>query len=142
MALSTDKAAAHINLYGATKMCSDKLFIAANNYVGNSKLNFVVVRYGNVLGSRGSVLLNFQEQKINGVLKITDPNMTRFSITLAESVKFVLKSLTTTKGGEIVIPKLPSYNILKLAKAVDAKCKIKIIGIRPGKKIHESDYIS
>ena len=137
VALSTDKAAAPINLYGATKMCSDKLFIAANNYVGNSKLNFVVVRYGNVLGSRGSVLLNFQEQKINGVLKITDPNMTRFSITLAESVKFVLKSLTTTKGGEILIPKLPSYNILKLAKAVDAKCKIKIIGIRPGEKIHE-----
>lgn len=137
IALSTDKAAAPINLYGATKMCSDKLFVAANNLVGNKSINFSVVRYGNVLGSRGSVLLNFLEQQNSGILKITNKEMTRFSITLQESVNFVLKAIKISNGGEILVPKLPSYNILTLAKAVNSKCKIKVIGIRPGEKINE-----
>ena len=137
IALSTDKAAAPINLYGATKLCSDKLFVAANNYAGVKNLSFSVVRYGNVMGSRGSVIPFFMEQSQKGKLSITDPEMTRFNITLNESVSMVLFALKNNLGGEIFVPKIPSYKILELAKAIGPKCKLEFIGIRQGEKIHE-----
>tara|TARA_Y100000748_G_scaffold304192_1_gene312516 strand:- start:3794 stop:4795 length:1002 start_codon:yes stop_codon:yes gene_type:complete len=137
IALSTDKAAAPINLYGATKLASDKLFTAANNFSGGHDIKLSVVRYGNVLGSRGSVVPFFIKKKQNGILPITDKNMTRFSITLDEGVNFVFKSLDKMWGGEIFVPKIPSYRILDIAKAVAPNCKIEVVGIRPGEKLHE-----
>ncbi len=137
IALSTDKAAAPINIYGATKLTSDKLFIAANNYKGWHDVKFSVVRYGNVMGSRGSVIPFFLSQKKEGVLTVTDERMTRFNITLQEGVEFVIKNLERMWGGELFVPKIPSYKILDVAKAVDGNCKIKIIGLRPGEKLHE-----
>jgi UDP-N-acetylglucosamine 4,6-dehydratase/5-epimerase len=137
IALSTDKAANPINLYGATKLCSDKLFIAGNSYVGRDTTTFSVVRYGNVFGSRGSVIPFFLKCREDGVLPITDPRMTRFWITLEQGVHFVLDCLQRMVGGELFVPKLPSMNILDLAKAVAPECKIEIIGIRPGEKLHE-----
>ena len=138
IALSTDKACSPINLYGATKLASDKLFTAANLFKGGKKINFSVVRYGNVLGSRGSVVPVFLKQnKTNSPFTITDNNMTRFNITLAEAVKFVINCVNIMKGGEIFVPKIPSYKILDLVKAINNKKKIKYIGLRPGEKIHE-----
>lgn len=137
VALSTDKAVSPINLYGASKLCSDKLFISANNIVGNKKKIFSVVRYGNVMGSRGSVIPVFLEQKKRGTIKVTDPSMTRFNITMTDSIKLVLHALDKSLGGEIFVPKIPSYKILTLAKAIGEKSKIKIVGVRPGEKIHE-----
>lgn len=137
VALSTDKAAAPINLYGATKLCSDKLFIAANNMKGNRDLSFSVVRYGNVLGSRGSVVPFFLSQKKNGELPITHEEMTRFNITLEEGVDMVLYAIENSWGGELFVPKIASYKILDLAKAVAPDCKLKMIGVRAGEKIHE-----
>jgi UDP-N-acetylglucosamine 4,6-dehydratase (inverting) len=137
IALSTDKAAAPINLYGATKLCSDKLFIAANNYIGARNLKLSVVRYGNVMGSRGSVIPFFLSKKSAGVLPITDERMTRFNITLEEGVDFVIKNLQRMWGGELFVPKIPSYRILDLAKAVVPQASIEVVGIRPGEKIHE-----
>ncbi|NBU70249.1 MAG: UDP-N-acetylglucosamine 4,6-dehydratase (inverting) [Bacteroidetes bacterium] len=136
VALSTDKAAAPINLYGATKLCSDKLFVAANNYVGK-KTTFTVVRYGNVMGSRGSVIPFFLEKAKTGELPITDPMMTRFNITLQEGVNMVLWALKNALGGEIFVPKIPSYRITDVAKAIGPSCCQKIVGIRPGEKVHE-----
>ncbi len=137
IALSTDKAAAPINLYGATKLTSDKLFVAANNFKGGRDIKFSVVRYGNVMGSRGSVIPFFQKQKKSGFIPITDDRMTRFNITLREGVDFVLSCLKKMWGGEIFVPKIPSYGILDVAKAIAPDCDIKIIGIRPGEKLHE-----
>ncbi|MBL0049377.1 MAG: UDP-N-acetylglucosamine 4,6-dehydratase (inverting) [Bacteroidetes bacterium] len=137
VALSTDKACAPINLYGATKLTSDKLFIAANNVKGKKEIKFSVVRYGNVMGSNGSVIPFFIKKKSEGVLPITDPNMTRFNITLQEGVNMVLHALETAWGGELFVPKIPSYKILDVAKAVAPNCEHKITGIRPGEKIHE-----
>jgi UDP-N-acetylglucosamine 4,6-dehydratase len=138
IALSTDKASQPINLYGATKLCSDKLFIHANNYVGISKTKFAVVRYGNVMGSRGSVIPLFKKQAKNGVLTITDKRMTRFWISLEEAVTFVLTSFTIMQGRELFIPKIPSMKIIDLAQVLAPKAKIEITGIRPGEKLHES----
>lgn len=137
IALSTDKAAAPINLYGATKLTSDKLFVAANNIKGARDARFGVVRYGNVMGSRGSVIPYFWERRDDGVLPITDERMTRFNITLQQGVDFVLMCLRTMWGGEIFVPKIPSYRILDVAAAVAPSCETKVIGIRPGEKIHE-----
>lgn len=137
VALSTDKAAAPINLYGATKLCSDKLFIAANNIKGNRDLKFSVVRYGNVMGSRGSVIPFFLARKAEGVLPITDPEMTRFNISLQQGVDMVLWSLENAWGGEILVPKIPSYRVIDVATAIAPECKQRIIGVRPGEKIHE-----
>ncbi len=137
VALSTDKAAAPVNLYGATKLTSDKLFISANNYLGGKNIKFSVVRYGNVMGSRGSVIPLFLEQKKNGLLKITDKRMTRFNITLKQSVEFVIRSINMMWGGEIFVPKIPSYRILDLATAIAPDCPREFIGIRPGEKISE-----
>lgn len=137
IALSTDKAANPINLYGATKLCSDKLFIAGNSYVGRDDTIFSVVRYGNVVGSRGSVIPLFLKQKETGVLTITDLQMTRFWITLEQGVNFVLRCLEQMVGGELFVPKLPSMKIMDIAKAMAPECKIKFIGIRPGEKLHE-----
>ncbi len=137
IALSTDKAAAPINLYGATKLASDKLFVAANNYSGNHDIKFSVVRYGNVLGSRGSVIPFFQKKAITGILPITDKRMTRFNITLQNGVDFVLQCLDKMWGGELFVPKIPSYKILDVAKAIAPDCKYEIVGIRPGEKLHE-----
>lgn len=137
VALSTDKAAAPINLYGATKLCSDKLFVAANNFKGNRDIKFSVVRYGNVMGSRGSVIPFFLKKRQEGVLPITDERMTRFNITLEEGVQLVLDALERMWGGEIFVPKISSYKILDVAKAVAPECQIKYIGIRPGEKLHE-----
>lgn len=137
IALSTDKAAAPINLYGATKLTSDKLFIAANNYKGFRDIKFSVVRYGNVMGSRGSVIPFFLKHKSNGYLPITDKEMTRFNITLDEGVDFVLKCFKNMWGGELFVPKIPSYRILDVAKAVAPNIEFKIVGVRPGEKIHE-----
>ena len=136
IALSTDKASSPINLYGATKLCSDKLFIAANNIKGSKNIKFSVVRYGNVLGSRGSVVPMFLSLK-NNEFPITDKRMTRFNITIDQAIKFVLKSIKEAFGGEIFIPKIPSYRIIDVAKAVNNNCKLKLIGIRPGEKLHE-----
>lgn len=137
MALSTDKAANPINLYGATKLCSDKLFTAANSYAGAKNTHFSVVRYGNVMGSRGSVIPFFLSMRDKGMLPITDPRMTRFWITLDQAVEFVLKSLERMKDGEVFVPKIPSMNIMDLAKAICPECDTKIVGIRPGEKLHE-----
>jgi len=139
VALSTDKASNPINLYGATKLCSDKLFTAANVYRGfDQATTFTVVRYGNVVGSRGSVVPFFKERAQTGVLPITDPRMTRFWITLDQGVHFVLHVLELSKGGEIFVPKIPSMKITDLAQAIAPDCKREIVGIRPGEKIHES----
>jgi UDP-N-acetylglucosamine 4,6-dehydratase len=137
VALSTDKAAAPINLYGATKLCSDKLFIAANNIKGTRDLRFSVVRYGNVMGSRGSVIPFFLEKAKAGVLPITDPAMTRFNISLSEGVAMVLWAIEQALGGELFVPKIPSYRITDVAEAIGPGCKKPITGIRPGEKIHE-----
>lgn len=137
VALSTDKAAAPINLYGATKLCSDKLFIAANNIKGSRDLRFSVVRYGNVMGSRGSVIPFFLEKAKAGVLPITDPAMTRFNISLNEGVQMVFWALDNALGGEVFVPKIPSYRIADVAEAIGPSCEKPIIGIRPGEKIHE-----
>ena len=137
LAISTDKASAPINLYGATKLVSDKLFISANNYKGKRKIIFSVTRYGNVMGSRGSVIPHFINQKKQGYIEITHKDMTRFNITLEDAIKFVINNLKNMQGGEIFIPKLHSYNIMDLKQAISIKCKTKFIGIRPGEKIHE-----
>jgi len=137
IALSTDKAANPINLYGATKLCSDKLFIAGNAYSGKAKTRFSVVRYGNVVGSRGSVIPFFVKKKQSGKIPITDKRMTRFWITLEQGVKFVIKSLELMHGGEIFVPKIPSMNIMDLAKAIAPNCEFEFVGIRPGEKLHE-----
>lgn len=137
IALSTDKAANPINLYGATKLCSDKLFVAANSYSGYHDTRFSVVRYGNVVGSRGSVIPFFLKMKATGVIPITDPRMTRFWLTLSQGVEFVLGSLSRMHGGEIFVPKIPSMNILELVQAIAPDCKTKVVGIRPGEKLHE-----
>lgn len=137
VALSTDKAAAPINLYGATKLVSDKLFIAANNMKGKRNITFSAVRYGNVLGSRGSVIPFFLKQREAGILPITDPNMTRFNITLQQGVDLVLHAIEYSLGSELFVPKIPSFRITDVAMAVSPNCKQKIIGIRPGEKLHE-----
>jgi UDP-N-acetylglucosamine 4,6-dehydratase (inverting) len=137
VALSTDKAAAPINLYGATKLCSDKLFTAANNIKGRRDIRFSVVRYGNVMGSRGSLIPFFLKQRDSGVLPITDPAMTRFNISLQEGVEMVLWALDKAAGGEIFVPKIPSYRVTDVAKAIGPECEHPVIGIRPGEKIHE-----
>jgi UDP-N-acetylglucosamine 4,6-dehydratase len=137
VALSTDKACAPINLYGATKLTSDKLFVAANNIRGNKSIRFSVVRYGNVMGSNGSVVPFFLSKRNTGILPITDTKMTRFNISLADGVDMVLHALEYAWGGEIYIPKIPSYRITDVAKAVCPDCEISVVGIRPGEKIHE-----
>ena len=137
IALSTDKAAAPINLYGATKLCSDKLFTAANNIRGGRDIRFAVVRYGNVLGSRGSVVPFFLDRRQTGVLPITDPEMTRFNICLQEGVDMVLWAWQNAHGGEIFVPKIPSYRVTDLAQAIGPECEHPIVGIRPGEKLHE-----
>jgi len=137
VALSTDKAAAPINLYGATKLASDKLFIAANNIRGANPIKFSVVRYGNVMGSNGSVIPFFLKKRKEGILPITDPCMTRFNISLEEGVDMVLHALHTAWGGELFVPKIPSYKIMDVAMAIGPDCKHDIVGIRPGEKIHE-----
>jgi UDP-N-acetylglucosamine 4,6-dehydratase len=137
VALSTDKAAAPINLYGATKLCSDKLILAANNIKGSRSLSLSVVRYGNVLGSRGSVVPFFLKQASSGILPITNSEMTRFNITLDESIDMVLWAMENTIGGELLVPKIPSYRILDVAEAIGPSCKKPIIGLRPGEKLHE-----
>ena len=137
IALSSDKAVNPINLYGATKLCADKLFIAGNSYSGDAKTRFSIVRYGNVYNSRGSVVPFFREEAKKGVLPVTDPKMTRFWITLEQGVAFLLKCLGLMQGGEIFIPKIPSFRIIDLAKVIAAGCKVKIVGIRPGEKVNE-----
>ncbi|MEY2357598.1 UDP-N-acetylglucosamine 4,6-dehydratase (inverting) [Lysinibacillus capsici] len=138
IALSTDKACAPVNLYGATKLASDKLFVAANAYVGEKKTRFAVVRYGNVVGSRGSVVPFFKKIKETGILPVTDERMTRFWITLDQGVQFVLDNLERMHGGEIFVPKIPSMKVIDLAQAIAPECEIKVIGIRPGEKLHEA----
>jgi UDP-N-acetylglucosamine 4,6-dehydratase (inverting) len=137
IALSTDKAASPLNLYGATKLCLEKLFTSSNNYVGNQKISFSCIRYGNVLGSRGSVLPLFLEQEKKNFFTITDSRMTRFNIMIEDCIKIVFFALKYSVGGEIIIPKVSSINIVDLAKAINSKKKIKYIGIRPGEKLHE-----
>lgn len=137
IALSTDKAAAPVNLYGATKLCSDKLFVASNNLMGRRKLRMSVVRYGNVIGSRGSVVPFFLERRGSGVLPVTHPEMTRFNISLEDGVELVLSAIQNSWGGEIFVPKIPSYRLLDVAKAIAPKAKHDIVGIRPGEKLHE-----
>lgn len=137
MAISTDKAVHPVNLYGATKMAAEKLFIQGNSYSGKSGTRFSCVRYGNVVGSRGSVIPLFLEQKKTGVITITDKKMTRFFITLEEGVRFVIECINRMKGGEIFIPKIPSMKIIDIAEAIAPKAEKKVIGIRPGEKIHE-----
>lgn len=137
VALSTDKASNPINLYGATKLCSDKLFVAGNSYSGENGSKFAVVRYGNVLGSRGSVIPFFLNQKKNGTLPITDERMTRFWITLDQGVDLVFKAFENMHGGEIFVPKIPSMKVIDVAKAVAPECTLKSVGIRPGEKLHE-----
>jgi UDP-N-acetylglucosamine 4,6-dehydratase len=138
IALSTDKACNPINLYGATKLCSDKLFTAINTDGDINRTNFTVVRYGNVLGSRGSVVPFFKERSKTGALPITDPRMTRFWITLDQAVHFVIRTLELARGGEIFVPRIPSMRIIDLAQAIAPDCKLETVGIRPGEKIHES----
>lgn len=138
VALSTDKASNPINLYGATKLCSDKLFVAGNSYAGAGGTQFSVVRYGNVIGSRGSVMPFFMNAAESGVLPITDDRMTRFLITLDQGVDLVFNALTASIGGEIFVPKIPSMKMVDVARAIAPKCEIKITGIRPGEKLHES----
>lgn len=137
VALSTDKAANPVNLYGATKLCSDKLFISGNSYAGSKDTRFSVVRYGNVVGSRGSVIPFFKKMKETGVITITDPRMTRFWITLEQGVEFVVNSMQRMQGGEIFVPKIPSMKITDLADAIAPGCRHEYIGIRPGEKLHE-----
>lgn len=137
IALSTDKAANPINLYGATKLCSDKLFTSGNSYAGANGTRFSVVRYGNVVGSRGSVVPFFLKMRETGVLPITDPRMTRFWITLEQGVDFVLKGLQRMQGGEIFVPKIPSMKVTDLAAAIAPECRTEVVGIRPGEKLHE-----
>ena len=137
VALSTDKAAAPVNLYGATKLAADKLFVAANNFAGGHDIRFSVVRYGNVMGSNGSVIPFFQKKRQEGVLPITHPEMTRFNITVDQAVDIVLFAMEHGMGGEIFVPKLPSYQILDLAKAIAPECKTEVMGVRDGEKIHE-----
>lgn len=137
VALSTDKACAPINLYGATKLTSDKLFVAANNFKGLNPIKFSVVRYGNVMGSNGSVIPFFIQKKKEGIIPITDPNMTRFNIPIQGGVDMVLYALENAWGGEIFVPKIPSYRIMDVAQAIAPECEHRIIGIRPGEKIHE-----
>ena len=137
IALSTDKAASPINLYGATKLCSDKLFVAANSYSGQHQTKFSIVRYGNVIGSRGSVIPKFIKQRESGKIALTDSRMTRFFITLQQGVEFVLKSLERMRGGEIFVPKIPSMRLVDLAEAIAPNCQTETIGIRPGEKLHE-----
>jgi len=137
MALSTDKAANPINLYGATKLCSDKLFIAGNSYSGSQGPRFAVVRYGNVVGSRGSVVPLYIERRKTGTLPITDKDMTRFWITLEQGATLVLNGLREMHGGELFVPKIPSMKITELARLIAPDCKIQTIGIRPGEKLHE-----
>ena len=137
VALSTDKACAPINLYGATKLTSDKLFVAANNIKGTNPIKFSVVRYGNVMGSNGSVIPFFIKKKTEGKLPITDASMTRFNISLQGGVDMVMHAIEHAWGGEIFIPKIPSYNIIDIAEAIAPECTLEIIGIRPGEKIHE-----
>jgi UDP-N-acetylglucosamine 4,6-dehydratase len=137
VALSTDKAANPINLYGATKLCSDKLFVAGNVYSGARDTRFSVVRYGNVVGSRGSVIPFFLSRRKSGVLPVTDKRMTRFWITLQQGVDFVIDSLQSMHGGEIFVPKIPSMNIMDLAAAIAPECRVETVGIRPGEKLHE-----
>ncbi|NCI49065.1 UDP-N-acetylglucosamine 4,6-dehydratase (inverting) [Sediminibacterium roseum] len=137
VALSTDKACAPINLYGATKLTSDKLFVAANNIRGWNPIRFSVVRYGNVMGSNGSVIPFFINKKKEKILPITDPKMTRFNITLSAGVDMVIHALEHAWGGEIFVPKIPSYKILDVAEAIGPECEIKVVGIRPGEKVHE-----
>jgi len=137
VALSTDKAAAPINLYGATKLCSDKLFVAANNMRGSRQITFSVVRYGNVIGSRGSVMPFFLEKAKTGILPITDERMTRFNISLEDGVEMVLYALENAWGGEIYVPKIPSYRITDVAEAIGPNCEHPKVGIRPGEKLHE-----
>ena len=137
VALSTDKACGPINLYGATKLVSDKLFTAANNIKGSKNIKFSVVRYGNVMGSRGSVIPFFMNRKADGILPITHPEMTRFNISLQAGVDMVMYALKYHLGGEIFIPKIPSYHILDLAKAIAPNCEMPVVGIRPGEKLHE-----
>lgn len=137
LALSTDKAANPVNLYGATKLCSDKLFVAANGYSGTHDTRFAVVRYGNVVGSRGSVIPYFLAQRNTGVLTITDERMTRFLITLDRGVDMVLRGLETMVGGEIIVPKIPSVRVTDIARVVGPDCEHRVIGIRPGEKLHE-----
>lgn len=137
LALSTDKAASPINLYGATKLCADKLFVAGNSYAGKHQIRFAVVRYGNVINSRGSVIPLFKRLKSEGRIPITDPRMTRFWITLEQGVTFVIRCLELMHGGEIFVPKLPSMKLLDLAEAIAPGCKHEIVGIRSGEKLHE-----
>ena len=137
ISLSTDKACAPINLYGATKLTSDKLFVAANNIKGSKDIKFSVVRYGNVMGSNGSVVPFFLKKRKQGILPITDPSMTRFNILLDQAVDMVLYVLIYSWGGEIYVPKIPSYRITDLAKAIDKDCNQKVVGVRAGEKIHE-----
>jgi UDP-N-acetylglucosamine 4,6-dehydratase/5-epimerase len=137
IALSTDKAAAPINLYGATKLTSDKLFIAANNVKGNKDIRFSVVRYGNVMGSNGSVMPFFLKRKKTGILPITDNRMTRFNISLKDGCEMVFHAIEQSWGGEIFVPKIPSYKIVDVATAIAPDCKQEIVGIRPGEKLHE-----
>jgi len=137
IALSTDKAANPINLYGATKLCSDKLFIASNAYAGGQGPRMAVVRYGNVVGSRGSVVPAFLRMRASGTLTITDPRMTRFWITLEQGVRFVIDSLDRMHGGELFVPKIPSTDIMTLAEAIAPECRREVTGIRPGEKLHE-----
>jgi UDP-N-acetylglucosamine 4,6-dehydratase/5-epimerase len=138
IALSTDKAVSPVNLYGATKLCSDKLFVAANALAGGDGPRFSVVRYGNVVGSKGSVIPFFLREREKGVLPVTDRRMTRFWITLDQGADFVLKSLSGMHGGEIFVPKLPSMRLMDLAKTIGPDCRIEDVGIRPGEKLHES----
>jgi FlaA1/EpsC-like NDP-sugar epimerase len=137
VALSTDKAAAPVNLYGATKLASDKLFVAANNIRGWNPIRFSVVRYGNVMGSNGSVIPFFLKKKKEGVLPITEPSMTRFNISVQGGVDMVLFTLEHAWGGEIMVPKIPSYKIMDVAEAIGPECSKPVVGIRPGEKIHE-----
>ena len=137
VALSTDKAAAPVNLYGATKLASDKLFVAANNIVGSNPIRFSVVRYGNVMGSNGSVIPFFIKKKKEGVLPITDPTMTRFNISLQGGVEMVMHAMEHAWGGEIFVPKIPSYRITDVAEAIGPECQKPVVGIRPGEKVHE-----
>jgi UDP-N-acetylglucosamine 4,6-dehydratase len=137
LAISTDKAVSPVNLYGATKLCAEKVFIQANAYAGEQKTRFSCVRYGNVVCSRGSVIPVFREQRPSGTITITDPRMTRFWITLEQGVDLVLRGIERMHGGEIFIPKIPSMNIMDLARAIAPECEIQHIGIRPGEKLHE-----
>ncbi len=138
LALSTDKAVNPVNLYGATKLVAEKLFVQANSYSGGGRTRFACVRYGNVVGSRGSVIPLFKEQRKTGKITITDPRMTRFWIDLEQGVKFVINCIENMHGGEVFVPKIPSMNIMDLAKAVAPSCEISLIGIRPGEKVHET----